>query len=205
MSETRIPEDYLNLPLGRFLELTAARSPAPGGGSAAAVCVALAASLVAMAARFSDGWLPDAQKLVARAEGLRGEVEPLIQADATVYARVLEAGRADNPRESASKALSDAAEAPLAVAEAAATLVGLAARLARSGNPNLRGDAVTAGLLAGTGLTAAAGLVEMNLVAAGLEDDGRRERAAQLARAASSTNGNGGEGRTDRDESRQAM
>jgi len=40
-------------PVGEFLELLAARVPAPGGGAAAAVTGAMAAALAAMAARFS--------------------------------------------------------------------------------------------------------------------------------------------------------
>ena len=47
----------------------------------------------------------------------------------------------------------------------------VAARLAREGNPNLRGDAVAAALLAETGVRAAAVLVEINTRAGEISDD----------------------------------
>ena len=50
-------DDYLDLRLDEFLERLATGGGAPGGGSAAALSVAFAASLVAMVARCSrDSW-----------------------------------------------------------------------------------------------------------------------------------------------------
>ena len=46
-----------------------------------------------MAARFSTGHLADADELVGRADGLRGEVVVLARADAAAYGRVLDAHR----------------------------------------------------------------------------------------------------------------
>ena len=69
---------------------------------------------------------------------------------------------------------------PLAVAEAGAEVAKIAARLASDGNPNLRGDALTACLLAQAGVRAAAVLVALNLAD---DADPRRERAAALAAA----------------------
>jgi len=45
-------EPYLTTTLAQFLERLAARTPAPGGGSVAAVTCAMAAGLVEMAAAF---------------------------------------------------------------------------------------------------------------------------------------------------------
>jgi formiminotetrahydrofolate cyclodeaminase len=53
----------LDQPLRGFLDELAARTPTPGGGGAAAVTGALAAGLVAMAARFSVSKLPGAGDL----------------------------------------------------------------------------------------------------------------------------------------------
>jgi formiminotetrahydrofolate cyclodeaminase len=44
---------YLELPLGEFLQRLSADTPAPGGGSAAALTVTFAAGLVTMVARHS--------------------------------------------------------------------------------------------------------------------------------------------------------
>ncbi len=177
--------DYLGLPLGGFLDLVASREPAPGGGASAAVVVALAAALTAMAARFSTEHLADADGLAGRAEGLRGEVVLLARADAVAYGRVLDANRAprdvgeEERRQRIREALTEAADVPLSIAGIGAEVVGISARLAEEGNPNLRGDAVTAAVLAGAGVRAAATLVEIN-VSAGGADDGRLSRVAEL-------------------------
>lgn len=176
--------DYLGQSLGGFLDLVASREPAPGGGASAAVTVALAAALSAMAARFSTEHLADADGLTGRADGLRGEVVLLARADAAAYGRVLDAQRAPRDdeevrRRKIQEALTEAADVPLSVAGIGAEVAGIAARLAEEGNPNLRGDAVTAVALAGAGVRAAATLVEIN-VSAGGTDDGRLSRAAGL-------------------------
>ena len=172
----------------------ASREPAPGGGAAAAIAVALAAALSSMAARLSTDHLADAARLADRAESLREGVAPLAQADAAAYGRVLAAYRTpgDDPdvrRERIRGALSDAADVPLAVAEAGAELAEVAARLAREGNPNLEGDAAAAAILAEAGVRAAAVLVEINTKAGEIADD-RLGRASELvARAAGATRG----------------
>jgi formiminotetrahydrofolate cyclodeaminase len=176
--------DCLEQPLGRFLDLVASREPAPGGGASAAVTVALAAALTAMAARFSTGHLADADELAGRADGLRGEVVVLARADAAAYGRVLDAHRTSRDDKEARRreireALTEAADVPLSIAGIGAEVAGISARLAEEGNPNLRGDAITAAVLAGAGVRAAATLVEINISAGGA-DDGRLPRAAEL-------------------------
>jgi formiminotetrahydrofolate cyclodeaminase len=172
------------LPLGRFMDMVASREPTPGGGASAAVAVALAAALTAMAARFSADHLADAETIADRAEELRNRVMPLPQADAAAYGRVLDAYR--TPRDDDEKrrrrireALSEAADVPLSIAEVRVEVAGNAARLVEEGNPNLRGDAVTAAALAKAGVRAAATLVEINVSAGGADDD-RLSRVDQL-------------------------
>ena len=46
-------QDLLDAPLREFLDTIAGEGPAPGGGSAAAIVVAMAAGLVSMVARAS--------------------------------------------------------------------------------------------------------------------------------------------------------
>lgn len=77
-------------------------------------------------------------------------------------------------------ALSAAADVPMQVVELAVPLASIAAVLAESGNPALRGDATAAGLLAQAAARAAAVLVRINL--AGVPSDPRHARAdARLA------------------------
>lgn len=175
---------YLERSLADFLDSVASDEPAPGGGSVAAIAVALAAGLASMSARLSADHLADAAELVERAERLRQRVAPLAQEDATAYGRVLAARREDGDpevrRERVREALSEAADVPLSVAEIGAEVAEVAARLAREGTPNLRGDAVTAALLAEAGVRAAAVLVRINTAAGGIFDD-RPEHASELA------------------------
>jgi formiminotetrahydrofolate cyclodeaminase len=175
---------FLRESLGGFLDRVASREAAPGGGSVAAVAVALAAGLCAMAARFSG---EEFQSLVDRAEALRARVAPLAEADAEAYGAVLGAQALSPEPDPAARqrrisaALSAAADVPLAVAAAGAEVAELAADLAQRGNRNLRGDAVTACLLAQAGARAAAVLVDINVGAGG---DGRATRARGYADAA---------------------
>ena len=175
--------------LGAFLDRIASGEPAPGGGAATAASVSMAAALVAMAARLSLEHMDGAAELVARAEDLRARTAPLAQADAEAYTRVLAANRPlkDLPSERRAEligaALSAAADVPLAVAEAAAELGPMAAVLAENGNPNLRGDAVAAALLAAAGASSAAVLVAINLGPG--DDDGRGAQAKAYAATAS--------------------
>lgn len=175
--------NYAELPLGRFVDMVASREPAPGGGASAAVAVALAAALTAMAARFSADHLADAETIADRAEELRNRVMPLAQADAAAYGRVLDAYRTprddEKRRRRIREALSEAADVPLSIAEVGVEVAGNAARLVEEGNPNLRGDAMTAAALAKAGVRAAATLVEINVSAGGADDD-RLSRVDQL-------------------------
>jgi len=163
---------FLDMPVREFLALLAGGQPAPAAGGAAAMVVALGASLCAMAARLSTRQLADAADLQARAERLAGVVAPLADADAQAYRAVIAARRRGGD---VAAALSAAADVPLRVAEAGTEVAALAARLA-AGNPNTRGDALTAGLLAAAGTRASCALVRINLAAAAGD-----ERLAQVA------------------------
>jgi formiminotetrahydrofolate cyclodeaminase len=191
---------FLDEPVRGFLDQLAARTPAPGGGGAAAVTGAMAAGLVAMAARFSATRLPEAGELADQADELRCRVAQLADLDAEAYTAVLEALRGPaeagqrqraqrreaqrreaQPREARRReALLGAAVVPLEVAEIGARVALMAARLAEAGNPNLRGDAVTGAVLAAASARSAACLVDINVGLGGL-DPGLSRRAAQAA------------------------
>jgi formiminotetrahydrofolate cyclodeaminase len=156
-----VADRYVDLTVQRFLDQVAAREPAPGGGSVAAITLALAAGLVAMAARFSDRQLPDAAQVADEADRLRSEASALADADAAAYADVLASGR--SPR-----AVLRATQIPLEVCEGGVVVASHAARVARDGNPNLRGDAGTALLLAAAAVRSAAHLISLN--ASGSDD-----------------------------------
>jgi len=154
--------------LGDLLDSFAARTSAPGGGSAAGVVLALAAALCAMAARFSAR-LASAEEIAATADRLRERAIHLAAEDSLAYAAVLQARRlpagADrDPREEAlASAMAQAVAVPLEISEIGAEVARLATEVASAGNPNLLGDALTAVLLAEAAAAAAATLVEINL------------------------------------------
>jgi formiminotetrahydrofolate cyclodeaminase len=162
------------------VDLLAAREPAPGGGSAAALTGALAAALAEMAAAFAE--LPEHRD---RATRLRARMLELAEADTRSYGPVLIAlrlQRSDPEREARLQAaLAAAAEVPLAIAAAAAEVGELAATVA-PGNPHLLGDATAAAILAEGATHAAARLVQLNL-AGSPADPQLREAEALAARA----------------------
>jgi formiminotetrahydrofolate cyclodeaminase len=181
------PVDFLQLQVSTFLDQVQDRSPAPGGGAVAALVTAMASSLCAMADRFSKPSDADPSPLARRAIALADAAAPLAQADAAAYGRFLEARRLprepdpERRRQEIAEATSSAAEVPLQVARIAAEAAELGATVAAGGNPNLRGDAVTAALLGAAAARAAATLVAINLAGT---DDPRVEESAALATAA---------------------
>ena len=172
---------YLDLPVGRFLELLAGAEPAPSGGGAAALAVSMGAGLCAMTARLSARQLADdTGALVKDLERIATAAASLIQADADSYAAVIAARRSAGPGSGpVGAALAAAADVPIQIVELAVPVAETAARLAAGGNPNLRGDAIAGALLAAAGARAAAVLVGINLAEA--PDDGRPARAVRLA------------------------
>ncbi len=189
LSEENTASEYLDLSLGDFLDRVVSNGAAPGGGSVAAVAVALAAGLAGMAARLSAAQVAEAPGLAERADTSRWRVAPLAGADAESYGRVLDAYREPDPETRTVRirdALSGAADVPLAVAEIGNEVAGIAARLAEEGNPNLEGDAMTAVLLADAGVRAAAALAEINLSSANVKDD-RLSRANELVEKTAAT------------------
>jgi methenyltetrahydrofolate cyclohydrolase len=160
---------------GELLDEVAARTPAPGGGSATAWAGAVAAALTQMSAEFAG-----AEATSARAAALRTELLACGERELHAYEPVLAAQRAG---EGLADALSAAAEPPLAIARATVEVAELAAALAVSGRPALTGDAVAGALLAEAAAQAAARLVELNLTRR--PDDPRlTEVSALLGRAA---------------------
>lgn len=178
---------YRELTVAAFLDAVAAPEPAPGGGVAAATTTALAAGLVAMAARFSHSRVGDADEIAERADALRERALTLADEDAAAYAGVLAAYRlpraAEDRREQIKDALERACEVPLQIAEVAAEVATLAADIGARGNPNLTGDAATGAQLAVAAVRSATGLVLIN---AGHGDLGPRpvERAGHLVAVA---------------------
>ncbi len=141
-----------------------------------------------MTARFSAGQLPAAAELAAAADQLRGRLAALASQDAAAYQAVLAAYALPREPDAAQRrqqiraALHGAVLVPLAIAEASAQVARLAVTAA-GGNPNLRGDTVTAACLAEAAARSAAALVDIN-VRLGSLPAGLSQRAAAAVTAA---------------------
>ena len=176
------------MPLTALAGRVASSDPAPGAGPSAAWTCALAAALVEMVSAVAlrkDAAAAAAAERRERAGSLRAGALALAERDVAAYGALLavlrrrdEPGHGDRLR----TALSDAAEPPLAIAEAAAEVARLAADGASEARGGVRGEALTAAILGEAAARAARALVEMNL--AGTPDDPRRARAAELTAAA---------------------
>jgi methenyltetrahydrofolate cyclohydrolase len=177
----------LELTVRAWLDELGARNPSPAGGAAAAVVGAMAASLVTMAGRLSDDW-DEAGGVVAQALSLGDRLGSLAETDAEVYIETLitldhrDEIPADRRDRVLAEALARAAQAPLAIAEAAADVAVLAADAAERVDPRLRADAEVAAALASAASQAAARLVEVNLSVT--SEDARVVQARTAAEAA---------------------
>ena len=135
-----------------------------------------------MATNFTSG----ADAAFARAGKLRTRALEQAEIELHAFAPVLEAlrlPRDDETRDERIRAASlEASRSPLEVARIGAELTELAADIARTGNPNLKGDAITGALLAEAAAQAAARLVRINLNEGAEVDEAAK--AASRARAA---------------------
>lgn len=177
----------LDVPVKEFLDSLASEEPAPASGSVAAIVVAMAAGLIAKAARASVEW-PEGRSAVAQAEQLRRRTAPLAQSDADAYLEALAALHLPEHLESEvrdmalGQVLARSAEIPLVIAEAGADVASLAAVVAERGTADRRADAVAAAVLAESATRAAAHLVAVNLTVG--PDDERVTRARAVTEVA---------------------
>jgi formiminotetrahydrofolate cyclodeaminase len=182
----------LDVPVKEFLDGLASEEPAPASGSVAAIVVAMAAGLIAKAARASVEW-PEGRAAVAQAEQLRRRTAPLAQSDADAYLEALAALHLPEHLESEvrdmalGQVLARSAEIPLVIAEAGADVASLAAVVANRGIADRRPDAVAAALLAASATRAAAHLVAVNLTVG--PDDERVTRARAVTEVAADAAG----------------
>ncbi|MDP3507814.1 MAG: glutamate formimidoyltransferase [Candidatus Melainabacteria bacterium] len=151
-----------NMSLSAFVDELASESPAPGGGSVAALCGSLSAALSAMVANLTFEKKGFEEKK-AMMEGVGRDAQRLkqwllqtVDDDMLAFNRILDARRMAKGSES-EKALRDAAilEAskaatltPLSVLQGGPVLLELAARVVEHGNPSSLSDGAVAALVA---------------------------------------------------------
>jgi formiminotetrahydrofolate cyclodeaminase len=168
-----------DLKITEFLEKTASGDPVPGGGSAAALNAALAASLSEMVANLTIGKkrfeaVEDEMKdIAAMATLLRKKLLEDIDNDSEAYQKVMAAFQFPKDTEEEKKqrtqaiqdALKKAALVPLSVAEDALKIMALAENVIKKGNPNAATDGAVGAMMARTAALAALYNVKINLSA----------------------------------------
>jgi formiminotetrahydrofolate cyclodeaminase len=167
----------------------AAPDPTPGAGPSLAWTCALAAALVEMVSAVSLRQEPKSPGAIEarreRAHALRVSALSLADLDAAAYAEVLavqrrreEPGHAQRLR----RALADAADPLVRIIETAREVAKLAAAAVADARGGVRGEAITALVLAEGVARGGVPLVELNL--AGDAQDPRRELVREAAAAA---------------------
>ena len=150
------------LPLADLLDELSTDSPAPGGGSAAALCGALSAALSSMVAALTwgkKGMEPLRNAMEEMGEGAQALKDWFLDAadrDARAFGAVMAASRlpraTDEERAARDRAMESAnlaaARVPLEVMEASVEALELSLRAARQGNPSSVSDAGVAGACA---------------------------------------------------------
>ncbi|MBM3254970.1 MAG: cyclodeaminase/cyclohydrolase family protein [Candidatus Omnitrophica bacterium] len=149
---------YCDKSLKNYLDDLAAKLPAPGGGSAAALVAALGASLISMVVNFTLGksryakYEKELKEIFSKSESLRVKFLELVDLDVMAYK---------------SKNLRDSLNIPLMVARLSFEGMKLCPALVKKGNLNLISDVAVAAQLLESGFAAACVNVEINLKSLG--------------------------------------
>ncbi|HOC42082.1 MAG TPA: glutamate formimidoyltransferase [Thermoanaerobaculales bacterium] len=201
VAEEKIIEDILaparplaSMTVQGFADETSRDSPAPGGGSVAALAGALAAALAAMVANLAHpkpafaAVREELELLAVRGQELKQQLLDAIDEDTWAFQRLMEAS-ASGDAEAGRSATLHAAEVPLAVAEACAEIAALCVRAIEIGMPASASDAGVGAAMAraaavGAGMNVAINLQDMagDAVAAEL-----RRRAEEAVRRTAAT------------------
>ncbi|MCI4335718.1 MAG: glutamate formimidoyltransferase [Thermoplasmata archaeon] len=181
--------------LADFVCALGARTPTPGGGSAAAAAGAFGVALGEMVVRYAakpEALPPHLRGALATLESLRGELVTGIDADSAAYEAMRAARKAvkatpdePNARASLSHSIRTATEVPLGTARAARRAADLLTEVASELPPALASDLTTARALLDAAITGALANATINLPdasSAGLATDAYRAEIAQLGR-----------------------
>jgi len=157
-----VESSLLNYNLREFANELSVDSPAPGGGSTAALCGALSASLSSMVSNLTVGKKEyknvqkDVKEIAVKAQSLKDEFLRAVDLDTIAFNKLMEAYRFPKKTEeqkrerdqAVEKALKEATLVPFGVLEKSIDALNLAREIALKGNKNSLSDAGVAGLTA---------------------------------------------------------
>ena len=160
-----------------FLDEVASSSPAPGGGSVAALSGALGAALTSMVCNLTkakqgyESVQDEIAEVLEKSEGLRKDLIDLIDKDTDAFNEVMKAlkmpketeDQKEERRHAMQTAFKQAAEVPLETARKCVQILDVALIVAEKGNKNSISDAAVSALMAQTGVQAAMLNVRINL------------------------------------------
>ena len=145
---------YNDKPIREYLDDLAARKPAPGGGSAAALSAAIGASLMSMVANYTLGnpkyaaSEARAADILKKSEKCRAELQELVDKDAEAYEKLSAGIKSLGKNSSGLDSLYKAAlKVPFQICMVASYMLGLCKDLAECGNKNLITDTAIAAIL----------------------------------------------------------
>jgi formiminotetrahydrofolate cyclodeaminase len=178
--------EFADLTLRQYVESVAAHEPTPGAGPTMAFTCALAAALVEMVSAVTLRKEPESPTTIEgrrdRAHDLRTAALSLADRDSAAYGEVLAVlRRRDEPGhpQRLRRALSDAADPLVDIIETAREVADLATGAFADAGGGVRGEAITALVLAESVARGGVPLVELNLAS-----DPRDPRRAQVREAA---------------------
>jgi len=154
MSDQLPVTSYQKEPLKKYLDDLAAKLPAPGGGSAAALNAGLGAALISMVVNFTLGkpkysqYENELKAILEKSENLRKEFLDLVDLDVSAYK---------------SRNIKDALDIPLKVCGLCLEGIELCPPLLTKGNVNLISDVAVAAILLESAFACAYFNVEINL------------------------------------------
>ena len=166
-----------HMKLKDFLDEVASSSPAPGGGSVAALSGSLSAALSSMVCHLTikkkkyEDVRDEMRQILTKCESLRNELTELIDEDTAAFNEVMDAFKMpkdnDEQREKRKRsiqlALKNATHSPLKIAQLCYDILNLNIVIAEKGNVNSITDTGVSALLANTGIESAALNVRINL------------------------------------------
>jgi len=169
--------NLVNMNLQGFLDELASESPAPGGGSVAALAGALGAALSSMVCHLTIGKeayenvQSEIQTVLEESERLRQQLTYLIDKDTEAFNRVMAAVKLpketdpqkEQRRQTLQKAYKNATSVPLQTAGLCDQVLDAALVVAEKGNKHSITDAAAAALLAQAGVDTALLNVRINL------------------------------------------
>jgi glutamate formiminotransferase/formiminotetrahydrofolate cyclodeaminase len=171
------PAPLMSMTVARFVDEVSSESPAPGGGSVAALAGSLGAALAAMVCNLTVGkkgyeqvW-QEVAALAERGQQLKQKLALGVDEDTEAFNRVLDAMRlpkaTPEQQQARDRALQEAnrhaACVPLMTARLCLDVLKLASEVAAKGNVNSASDAGVAGLVARAGVEGAGLNVLINL------------------------------------------